>query len=149
MKRILLRQGGEFASVRQTGEWANGRIGASPVSPFRPISRLNTLLLVSGLSFTLSIAWTCRAAAAPSLTFAEVPVSPGSTVKANVPLSAQEKSLAAQGGNAAPPSAVAVFATPVNFNPQKSWPVLVICSTSDSKRQNRDDLADFYRRVGL
>jgi surfactin synthase thioesterase subunit len=26
---------------------------------------------------------------------------------------------------------------------------LVICSTSDFKRQNRDDLRDFYRRVGL
>jgi hypothetical protein len=31
----------------------------------------------------------------------------------------------------------------------KSWPVLVVCSTSDFKRQNRDDLVDFYRRVGL
>jgi len=26
---------------------------------------------------------------------------------------------------------------------------LVTCSTSDFKRQNRDDLVDFYRRVGL
>jgi surfactin synthase thioesterase subunit len=42
-----------------------------------------------------------------------------------------------------------VLATPANFDPTKSWPVLVICSTSDFKRQNRDDLADFYRRVGL
>jgi hypothetical protein len=149
MKRILLRQGGEFVNVRQTGEWANGRIGASPVSPFRPISRSNTLLLVSGLSLTLSIVWTCRAAAASSLTFADVPVSPGSTVKANIPLSAQEKSLAAQGGNAVPANAVAVLATPANFDPRKSWPVFVICSTSDFKRQNRDDLADFYKRVGV
>jgi surfactin synthase thioesterase subunit len=48
-----------------------------------------------------------------------------------------------------PPSAVAVMATPANFDPRKSWPVLVTCSTSDFKRQNRDDLVDFYRRVGL
>jgi len=89
------------------------------------------------------------AAIAGSLTFAGTAFSPGSTVKANVPLSAQEKSLAAQGGNAVPPNAVAVLATPSNFNPRKSWPVLVICSTSDFKRQNRDDLVDFYRRVGL
>jgi hypothetical protein len=89
------------------------------------------------------------AATAGSLTFAGVPFSPGSTVKANVPLSAQEKSLASQGGNTVPPSAVAMLATPSNFDPRKSWPVLVVCSTSDFKRQNRDDLVEFYRRVGV
>src|SRR6266480_5346306 len=89
------------------------------------------------------------AATAGSLTFAGVAVSPGSTVKANVPLSAQEKSLAGQGGNAVPPNAVAMLATPSNFDPRKTWPMLVVCSTSDFKRQNRDDLVDFYRRVGL
>jgi hypothetical protein len=83
------------------------------------------------------------------LTFAGVAFSPGSTVKANVPLSAQEKSLGSQGGNVVPSNAVAVLATPSNFDPQKTWPVLVVCSTSDSKRQNRDDLVDFYGRVGL
>src|SRR5262249_21739055 len=89
------------------------------------------------------------AATAGSLIFAGIAFSPGSTVKANVPLSAQEKSLASQGGNAVPPNAVAMLATPSNFDPRKSWPVLVVCSTSDFKRQNRDDLVDFYRRVGL
>jgi hypothetical protein len=89
------------------------------------------------------------AATAGSLTFTGVAFSPGSTVKVNVPLSAQEKSLAAQGGNPVPPNAVAVLATPANFDPRKSWPVLVPCSTSDFKRQNRDDLIQFYRTVGL
>jgi len=89
------------------------------------------------------------ASIAGPLAFAGVVFSPGSPVKANVPLSAEEKSLASQGGNPVPPSAVAVLATPSNFDPRKSWPVLVVCSTSDSKRQNRDDLADFYARVGL
>jgi hypothetical protein len=89
------------------------------------------------------------AALAGSSTFAGVAFSPGSTVKANVPLSGEEKSLASQGGNVAPSNAVAVLATPSNFDPRKSWPVLVVCSTSDFKRQNRDDLVDFYRRVGL
>ena len=89
------------------------------------------------------------AATAGSLIFAGVAFSPGSTVKANVPLSAQEKSLAAQGGNAVPPNGVAMLATPSNFDPRKGWPVLVICSTSDFKRQNRDDLVQFYRTTGL
>lgn len=105
------------------------------------------LLSVTGL--TLLIHGASVAATAASLTFAGVALSPGSTVKANVPLSAEEKSLATQGGNAVPPYAVAVLATPSNFDPQKTWPVLIVCSTSDSKRQNRDDLVDFYRRVGL
>jgi hypothetical protein len=89
------------------------------------------------------------AAAGASLKFGGVPFSPGSTVRVNVPLSAQGRSLAGQGGNAVPQSAVAVLATPTNFDPTKSWPVLIICSTSDFKRQNRDDLVDFYRRTGL
>jgi hypothetical protein len=84
-----------------------------------------------------------------SVTFAGVPFAPGSTVRANVPLSAQEKSLAAQGGNTVPSNAVAVVAMPRNFDPQRTWPVLVICSTTDNRRQNRDDLTDFYRRVAL
>jgi len=83
------------------------------------------------------------------LKFAGVAFSPGSTVTANVPLSAQEKSLAAQGGNTVPANGVAVLATPSNLDPRKNWPVLVICSTSDFKRQNRNDLVDFYRTVGV
>src|SRR5437879_13462014 len=84
-----------------------------------------------------------------SLNFCGSIFSPGSTVQANVPLSALEKSYAAQGGNPVPPYAVAVLATPRNFDATKSWPVLVPCSTSDFKRQNRNDLIQFYQRAGL
>jgi hypothetical protein len=111
---------------------------------------LNRSLLTGSVIITLSAISTLSAyAAGSSLNFAGVAFSPGSTVKANVPLSAQEKSYAAQGGNPVPPNAVAVLTTPANFDPKKSWPILVICSTSDFKRQNRDDLVQFYQRVGL
>jgi hypothetical protein len=111
---------------------------------------LKTLILVGQVVAVLNIIITSGAdAAQASLNFAGTPFSPGSTVKGNVPLSAQEKSLAAQGGNVVPPNAVAVLATPANFDPRKSWPVLVVCSTSDFKRQNRDDLVQFYRTTGL
>jgi hypothetical protein len=110
----------------------------------------NNFLLGVQLIITLNVILTVSAhAAGSSLNFAGVAFSPGSTVKGNVPLSASEKSLAAQGGNAVPPTALAVLATPANFDPGKSWSVLIICSTSDFKRQNRDDLVEFYRRVGL
>ena len=109
-----------------------------------------TALFVALLLFALIIGAACTAQSAESsLKFAGVGFSPGSTVQANVPLSAQEKSLAAQGGNMVPPNAVAVLATPANFDPRKSWPVLVTCSTSDFKRHNRNDLVQFYRTVGL
>jgi hypothetical protein len=111
---------------------------------------LNRLILIGRIVVILNVIATSGAGAAQaSLNFAGTSFSPGSTVRANVPLSPQEKSYASQGGNPVPPNAVAVLATPVNFDPTKSWPVLIICSTSDFKRQNRDDLTDFYRRVGL
>jgi len=111
---------------------------------------LNRLLLVGQLIVTLNVVSTSAAKAAESsLKFGGAPFSPGSTVRANVPLNAQEKSYAAQGGNPVPPNAVAVLATPANFDPSKTWPILIICSTSDFKRQNKDDLVQFYQRVGL
>src|SRR2546425_7173174 len=110
----------------------------------------NKLLFAGWLVVPLNVGLMLSAnAAESSLKFAGIPFSPGSTVRANVPLNAQEKSYAGQGGNLIPQSAVAVLATPGNFDPRKSWPVLISCSTSDFKRQNRDDLVQFYQRVGL
>src|SRR5215469_11817840 len=107
-------------------------------------------LSIRKLGVTLNLVSAFAAEAAQtSLNFGGVPFSPGSTVQANVPLSALERSYAGQGGNSIPPYAIAVLATPVNFDPTKSWPVLIPCSTSDFKRQNRNDLIQFYQRVGL
>jgi hypothetical protein len=44
---------------------------------------------------------------------------------------------------------VAVLAVPSGFDPAKSWPVLVVFSTSDFKTLNRDDLVNLYRQSGL
>ena len=121
--------------MRTTSQRQSGGLASAPIA-----SVLIALTVVAALA---------AATAASSFNFAGVPFIPGSTVRANVPLSAQEKSFAAQGDNPVPQSAIAVLATPANFDPVKTWPVLVICSTSDFKRQNRDDLVQFYRRVGL
>lgn len=111
---------------------------------------LNRLILIGQIVVILNVVATSGAGAAQtSPNFAGTSFSPGSTVQANVPLSALEKSYAGQGGNPVPPYAVAVLATPANFDPTKSWPVLIPCSTSDFKRQNRNDLVQFYQRVGL
>jgi pimeloyl-ACP methyl ester carboxylesterase len=86
---------------------------------------------------------------AASPRFAGVPISPGETVQADVPLSAAERSYAADASRNVPATAVAVIAVPPHFDPTKIWPVLVIFSTSDFKRLNRDDLIDFYRSAAL
>jgi len=109
----------------------------------------NVVLIGRGVVALNVVAAFAAHAAQASLSFGGSSFGPGSTVKANVPLSQQAKSYAAQGGNPVPPYAVAVMATPANFDPKKNWPVLMVCSTTDNKRQNRDDLADFYRRVAL
>ena len=86
---------------------------------------------------------------AGSLRFAGVPISPGATVQAEVPLSAAERSYAMDATRNVPATAVAVIAIPPHFDPHKTWPVLVVFSTSDLKRLNRDDLVDFYRSAAL
>ncbi|OLD87635.1 MAG: hypothetical protein AUG81_08525 [Verrucomicrobia bacterium 13_1_20CM_4_54_11] len=91
---------GEDAGPSRTGISSRRDAYAAP-------SRLHLWVLLV-LILSLISTFTVDTAAA-SLKFGAVPFSPGSTVRANVPLSPQ----------------------------------------SDFKRQNRDDLADFYRRVGL
>ena len=88
-------------------------------------------------------------ASARAATFAGVPVAPGATVRAEVPLTPLQQRYVAEGGNAVPPHAVAVLAVPPGFDPSKSWPVVVVFSTSDEKIQNRDDLVRYYRSTGL
>jgi hypothetical protein len=78
------------------------------------LSLLVQVLLAVNVCSTLG----AEATQAP-FNFSGTAFSAGSTAKASVPLSAQEKSLAAQGGNAVPPTAVAVLATPANFATQE------------------------------
>jgi hypothetical protein len=87
--------------------------------------------------------------AAADLRFAGRPFSPGQTVTASVPLSPQEKSYASNATNQVPDTAIAVIATPRTFDPRKTWPVLVVFSTSNFDRLNRDDLVQFYRDAAL
>lgn len=104
--------------------------------------------LFGGAVIALGLAIAVPAVAAGA-SFAGVPVTPGGTVRANVPLSEQEKAYVSEGGNRVPTHAVAVLAVPPGFDPAKSWPVLVPLATSDFQRMNRDDLRDFYRAAAV
>jgi hypothetical protein len=83
-----------------------------------------------------------------ALTFEGVPVQTGKATTALVPLSAEEKTYAAIGNNRVPDKAVAVLTVPGNFDPQKTWPVLIVLSTSDFQRDNRHDIP-FYSTEAL
>jgi len=102
-------------------------------------SHWTNALCIGNALIVFSLAWVLPAAAAEKsgFTFAGVPVTPGATVRANVPLNATEKSYAAEIGNPVPANAVALLAVPAGFDPRKSWPLLVVFSTSDLNRQNR------------
>ena len=88
-------------------------------------------------------------AAAADIRFAGVPIRPGAVVSADVPLNTAEKSYAADANSGVPSTAVAVVAVPRKFDPRRPWPVLVVFSTSNFNRLNRDDLVQFYRDVAL
>jgi hypothetical protein len=76
-------------------------------------------------------------------TFQGIAVQPGKTISVSAPLSPEEKTFAAIGGNQVPPNAVAALAVSPGFDPRKTWPVLIVFSTSDFQRQNRGDIP-FY-----
>lgn len=104
----------------------------------RSLGRIVLALGLAGMIPTISM----------GATFAGVPVVPGATVLADVPLSNLEKSYASEGRNTPPPYAVAVLAAPSGFDPKKTWPVLVVFSSSDNRHQNRDALEQ-YRAPAL
>ena len=108
----------------------------------REMSRLGVISVFT--SFAL-IAPTLSA----GLNFAGVPLTPGGTVRAKVPLTELEKSYVAEGGNPVPPYTLAVLAVPRNFDPKKSWPILIAFSSSDHQFPNWYDLLGMYREPAL
>jgi hypothetical protein len=110
------------------------------------MSQLNFVSVLFSILVWLTLA---ERAFPAGLSFAGVPLTPGATVRANVPLSEVERSYVSEGGNAVPSHTVAMLAVPAGFDPRKTWPVLVVFSSSDHQHQNRDDLRMIYRRIAL
>lgn len=97
----------------------------------------------------LAAACTASSVAFADVRFAGIPIKPGGVVTAEVPLNASEKAYAADAIGRVPDSAVAVVAFPRTFDPHQKWPVLIVFSTSNFNRLNRDDLVQFYQDVAL
>jgi S-formylglutathione hydrolase FrmB len=83
------------------------------------------------------------------LNFAGAPLTPGATVRVSVPLSEFEKSYLREGGNAVPPYTLATLAVPRGFDPNKTWPVLIVFSSSDHQFPNWFDMMCWYRATAL
>jgi hypothetical protein len=98
-----------------------------------PLCAATIVYLVASLPLSVS-------RASGGLTFAGVPLTPGGTVQANVPLSDLEKSYVSEGGNPVPSHAVAVLAVPPPFDPKRIWPVMVAFASSEHGHQNAYDL---------
>jgi hypothetical protein len=104
--------------------------------------------------FSSTVALGLRALSQPAAaeesgaTFQGIAVQPGKTISVSVPLSPEEKMFAAIGGNQVPANAVAALAVPPGFDPRKTWPILIVFSTSDFQRQNRGDIP-FYIKEAL
>ncbi len=81
--------------------------------------------------------------------FAGVPLTPGATIRVSVPLSDLEKSYLTEGGNIVPPYSMATLAVPRGFDPRKTWPVLIVFSSSQNQLPSWYDLAVHYRRIAL
>lgn len=64
-------------------------------------------------------------------------------LRSEFPLDNRERSYASEAGNTAPSNAIVSMALPPGFEPGKSWPVLIVFSTSDFNRTNSDDIP-FY-----
>jgi hypothetical protein len=98
-----------------------------------------------------ALAWLALSASAfpAGLSFAGVPLTPGATVRVSVPLSELEKSYVAEGGNAVPSYTVATLAVPRGFDPNKTWPVLVVFSSSQNQHPSWFDLMVIYRKTAL
>lgn len=98
-----------------------------------------------------ALAWLAFSASAfpAGLSFAGVPLTLGATVRVSVPLSELEKSYVAEGGNAVPSYTVATLAVPRGFDPKKTWPVLIVFSSSDHQFPSWFDLMGWYRVPAL
>lgn len=100
------------------------------------------MLFASVLVCSLS-AVTCKSA-----TLAGQPVPPGQTLDIRFPIDKYFQDYAASGGNPRPATGRALISFPKGFDPARTWPILIVISTSDYHRTNAMD-APFYQEAGI
>src|SRR6516225_3826617 len=74
-----------------------------------------------------------------SATLLGQPVRPGATLDIKFPVSPHFQDYAAAGGNPRPTTGHALISFPKNFDPARTWPILIVISTADNRRTNLMD----------
>jgi hypothetical protein len=80
-------------------------------------------------------------------TLAGQTVRPGATLDLRFPVDKYFQDYAAAGGNPRPTTGRALISFPKGFDPARTWPILIVISTSDNGRTNAMD-APFYQEPG-
>jgi len=88
--------------------------------------------------------WLAMADAGHGATLAGQQVVPGGKIEIRFPVSQYFQNIASQAGNPRPDTGRAVVAFPAGFDPSRTWPILIVTSTSDFNRTSAMD-ADWYR----
>ena len=70
-------------------------------------------------------------------------VPPGGTLDLQFPIKNYFQEAAAQGGNPRPTTGRALLMFPKNFDPARSWPILIVTSTADLERTSIDDAPSY------
>lgn len=89
-----------------------------------------------------------EAGVAESATLAGQVVRPGATLDIQFPLDKYFQDYAASGANTRPTTGRALISFPKNFDPARSWPILIIVSTSDYHWTNAQS-APPYQQAGM
>jgi len=85
---------------------------------------------------------------AVAATLAGHPVQGGATLDFQFPINKFFQNYAAQGGNPRPTTGRALLMFPKNFDPARSWPILIVTSTTDLDRTSIMD-APWYRESAM
>ena len=85
---------------------------------------------------------------AKSATLAGQTVRPGGTLDIRFPVDKYFQDYAAAGGNPRPTTGRALISFPKGFDPARSWPILIVTSTTDNRRTSIMD-APWYQKPGM
>lgn len=94
--------------------------------------------------FLLSLGCGWLALSLDAATLAGQPVQPGGKTEIRFPVSKYFQDIASQAGNPRPETGRAVLTFPPGFDPSRTWPILIVTSTSDFNRTSAMDV-DWYR----
>lgn len=95
------------------------------------------------LSFALLFLLLAASGRAATLAGQQVP--PGGKIEIRFPVSKYFQDVASQAGNPRPETGRAVLTFPAGFDPSRTWPILIVTSTSDFNRTSAMDV-DWYRK---